>query len=110
MRTVLVVSVSLLVLVLAPIRVLAQNTTFAGAQNLVAGQRAVTFSLTGGARYYVFNAVAGRSYCAEMVATTETTVVAASGLTILRANQAQIVSNNDTQEEPYSGRNAAGGG
>lgn len=72
----------------------------------------MSFTLNAGtpARYYVFRAVAGRSYCAEMVTTAETSVVADSSMAIYRQSQAIAVSNDNTTEEPLSGANAPAGG
>src|SRR4029077_17328988 len=85
-----------------PPRAAADNTAFATAQNIVPGQAPVTFTLTDAlpARYYVLTAVAGRSYCAEMITSTETAVVGAATLSVLRANQSTITTSSGTAQEP----------
>jgi hypothetical protein len=90
----------------------ADNTTFATAQNLMPGQPPVSFTLNASTpvRYYVFTGVAGRSYCAEMVTTSETSIIADSTIAIYRQTQIVAVANDNTAEEPLSGTNAPAGG
>ena len=106
----LILTLSALLLVSTP--AWADNTSFANAQNLVPGQPPVSFTLNAAtpARYYVFTAVAGRSYCAEMITTSETSVIADSNIALHRQSQSLIVSNDNTAEEPLSGLNAPSGG
>ena len=103
---------AVLAVLLASAPAQADNTSFANAQNLVAGQPPVSFTLNAAtaARYYVFTAVAGRSYCAEMVTTSETSVIADSTVAIYHQNQSVAASNDNTNEEPLSGANAPSGG
>src|SRR5881409_1439996 len=92
-------------------RTAADNTVFTTAQNIVPGQAPVTFTLGDAlpARFYVFTAVGGRSYCAEMVTTTETAVVGAATLSVLQADQTTITTNSGTAQEPLSGTSGGTG-
>src|SRR5437867_1144453 len=109
MRT-LTLAVSALFVVSTP--AWADNTSFASAQNLVPGQPPVSFTLSAATpiRYYVFTAVAGRSYCAEMITTSETSVIADSTITVSQPGPVVVAQNDNTNEEPLSGANAPSGG
>jgi hypothetical protein len=105
------VTVSALLCVVVPRAAFADNTSFANAQNIFAGQAPAQYTLASGNRYYVFNAVIGRSYCAEISAPTETAAVADAGVVAWRANTTtSLISNDDTTQEPFSGRNSGGFG
>src|SRR5689334_5052522 len=81
----------------------------AAAQNLTPGQPAATFTLSGTQRYYSFNAVRDRSYCAEMVTTTEIAAPVDSQLFVYRQDHSPLTSNDDAVAEPSTGMNNGGG-
>jgi hypothetical protein len=92
----------------------AQNTSFANAQNIVAGQTPFLYTLASSTedRFYVFQSVSGRSYCVEVVASpTEVTTPADSGILVFRQDQTTlIVGSDDTLQEPLTGHNSSGFG
>jgi hypothetical protein len=98
---------------LSPAAAQAQNTTSAGAENVVAGQH-WGFSITEADpyRWFKFRVVAGRSYCVETAAGEYST--AANGASDTRINVYKadattvIVGNDTTPGEPLSGAAAFG--
>jgi hypothetical protein len=103
---------------LVPGATAAQNVDAQSAQNVMVGQQPWSFTLSDAVpgRWYVFTARAGRSYCIEMTAEAWNTGSNGPSDTFVIVYEADgttmITSNDDTQEEPFSGenRNVPGGG